>query len=147
MHLQQNAQAKLAAWMEDSIPEGLTVFAFPAAVRQFLRTNNMEENLNRQIKQRWVEINHGIHRKHGKGEAESLPLQDGANDILRRKRLAAHLIVELASIQGLVRQMHEHATRNARGKQKANTGARDGVRSRNPQIHNLMLYQLSYSRH
>lgn len=45
-------QAKLAAWMEDSIPEGLTVFAFPAAVRQFLRTNNMEENLNRQIKQR-----------------------------------------------------------------------------------------------
>ena len=45
-------QAKLAAWMEDSIPEGLTVFAFPAAVRQFLRTNNMEENLNRQIRQR-----------------------------------------------------------------------------------------------
>lgn len=35
-------QAKLAAWVEDSIPEGLTVFAFPAAVRQFLRTNNME---------------------------------------------------------------------------------------------------------
>lgn len=46
------SQAKLAAWMEDSLPEGLTVFAFPAAVRQFLRTNNMEENLNRQIKQR-----------------------------------------------------------------------------------------------
>ena len=45
-------QAKLAAWMEDSIPEGLTVFAFQAAVRQFLRTNNMEENLNRQIMQR-----------------------------------------------------------------------------------------------
>ena len=52
MHLQQNAQAKLAAWMEDSIPECLTVFAFPAEVRQFLRTNSMEENLNRQIKQR-----------------------------------------------------------------------------------------------
>ena len=45
-------QAKLAAWMEDSIPEGLTVFAFQAAVRQFLRTDNMEENLNRQIRQR-----------------------------------------------------------------------------------------------
>ena len=45
-------QAKLSAWMEDNIPEGLTVFAFPAAARQFLRTNNMEENLNRQIKQR-----------------------------------------------------------------------------------------------
>ena len=46
------SQSKLAAWMEDNIPEGLTVFAFPEAVRQFLRTNNMEENLNRQIKSR-----------------------------------------------------------------------------------------------
>jgi len=45
-------QSKLSAWMEDNIPEGLTVFAFPASVRQFLRTNNMEENLNKQIKQR-----------------------------------------------------------------------------------------------
>ena len=45
-------QSKLAAWMEDNIPEGLTVFAFPAAARQFLRTNNMEENLNKQIKMR-----------------------------------------------------------------------------------------------
>ena len=45
-------QSKLAAWMEDNIPEGLTVLSFPAAVRQFLRTNNMEENLNRQIKSR-----------------------------------------------------------------------------------------------
>lgn len=45
-------QSKLAAWMEDNIPEGLTVFAFPSAVRQFLRTNNMEENLNKQIKSR-----------------------------------------------------------------------------------------------
>ena len=45
-------QSKLSAWMEDNIPEGLTVFAFPAAVRQFLRTNNIEENLNKQIKSR-----------------------------------------------------------------------------------------------
>ena len=45
-------QAKLAAWMEDNIPEGFTVFSFPALVRQFLRTNNMEENLNKQIKSR-----------------------------------------------------------------------------------------------
>jgi transposase-like protein len=45
-------QAKLAAWMEDNIPEGFTVFAFPASVRQFLRTNNMMENLNKQIKSR-----------------------------------------------------------------------------------------------
>ena len=40
-------QSRLSAWMEDNIPEGLTVFSFPAAARQFLRTNNMEENLNR----------------------------------------------------------------------------------------------------
>ena len=45
-------QSKLSAWMEDNIPEGLTVFAFPEQVRQFLRTNNPAENLNRQIKQR-----------------------------------------------------------------------------------------------
>ena len=38
--------------MEDNIFEGLMAFAFPSTVRQLLRTNNMEENLNRQIKQR-----------------------------------------------------------------------------------------------
>jgi len=41
-------QSKLSAWMKDNIPEGLTVFAFPAAVRQFLRTSNTEENPNGQ---------------------------------------------------------------------------------------------------
>ena len=35
--------------------------------------------------------------------------------------------------------------KNSYGRKK--NGARDGVRSRNPQNHNLMLYQLSYSRH
>lgn len=45
-------QSKLAAWMEDNIPEGFTSFAFPESVRQFIRTNNMEENLNKQIKSR-----------------------------------------------------------------------------------------------
>lgn len=45
-------QSKLAAWIEENIPEGFTVFAFPENVRQFLRTNNMEENLNKQIKSR-----------------------------------------------------------------------------------------------
>ena len=38
--------------MEDNISEGLMAFSFPSTVRQLLRTNNMEENLNRQIKQR-----------------------------------------------------------------------------------------------
>ena len=45
-------QSKLAAWMEDNIPECFTSFAFPESVRQFIRTNNMEENLNKQIKSR-----------------------------------------------------------------------------------------------
>ena len=45
-------QSRLSAWMEGNIPEGLPVLAFPAAIWQFLRTNNMVENLNRQIRQR-----------------------------------------------------------------------------------------------
>ena len=47
-----NCQSKLAAWMEENIPEGFTVFSFPEDVRQFFRTNNLEENLNKQIKSR-----------------------------------------------------------------------------------------------
>lgn len=45
-------QPRLAVWMEDNIPEGLTVFSFPRNAQQFLRTNNQEENLNKQIKTR-----------------------------------------------------------------------------------------------
>lgn len=45
-------QSKLAAWMEENIPEGFTVFSFPESVRRFLRTNNASENLMKQIKQR-----------------------------------------------------------------------------------------------
>ena len=46
------SQSRLAAWMEDNVPEGLTVFCFPQDVRAFLRTNNISENLNKQIKAR-----------------------------------------------------------------------------------------------
>ena len=45
-------QSKLAAWMKENLPEGLTVFQFPEETRQFLRTNNMTENINSQIKRR-----------------------------------------------------------------------------------------------
>ena len=45
-------QSKLATWMEENLPEGFTVFRFPEEVRQFLRTNNMTENINSQIKRR-----------------------------------------------------------------------------------------------
>ncbi len=37
------------------MPEGLTAFTFPAAAQQFLRTNNVEENLKGQIKS-WTRL-------------------------------------------------------------------------------------------
>lgn len=43
---------KLAAWLERNVPEGLTVFDFPADHRRRLRTNNGLERLNREIKRR-----------------------------------------------------------------------------------------------
>ena len=42
----------LARWMESAIPEGLTIFAFPENIRRRLRTSNMCETLNTQIKRR-----------------------------------------------------------------------------------------------
>jgi putative transposase len=43
---------RLAAWAEQNIPEGLAVFSFPEARRKRLRTSNMCETLNSQIKRR-----------------------------------------------------------------------------------------------
>jgi transposase-like protein len=43
---------KLAAWMEENLPEGLTVFAFPAAHRRLLRTTNGLERVNRELRRR-----------------------------------------------------------------------------------------------
>ena len=45
-------QQKLSAWMRDNIPEGLTIFMFPEHMRKKLRTNNIEERINRSIKAR-----------------------------------------------------------------------------------------------
>ncbi len=44
--------SKLATWMETALPQGLTVFAFPAAHRQRLRTVNGLERLNQEIRRR-----------------------------------------------------------------------------------------------
>jgi transposase-like protein len=44
--------SKLADWIEKNIPEGLTVFAFPAAHQRKLRTTNGLERLNREIHRR-----------------------------------------------------------------------------------------------
>jgi transposase-like protein len=43
---------KLAAWMSENIPEGLAIFAFPEPHRRRLRTSNMLERINKEIKRR-----------------------------------------------------------------------------------------------
>lgn len=44
--------SRLADWMEQNIPEGLTVFGLPEAHRRLLRTTNGLERLNRELKRR-----------------------------------------------------------------------------------------------
>ena len=41
-----------STWIETNIPEGLTVFELPASHRRRLRTTNMLERLNQEIKRR-----------------------------------------------------------------------------------------------
>ncbi len=48
----QKTASKLADWMENNIPEGLTIFSFPAAHQRLIRTTNGLERLNREIKRR-----------------------------------------------------------------------------------------------
>ncbi len=43
---------RLAEWIEEAIPEALTIFQFPEAHHRLLRTVNSLENLNKQIKRR-----------------------------------------------------------------------------------------------
>jgi putative transposase len=43
---------KLAAWLETDLPEGLTVFSLPAAHRRKMRTTNMLERINKELKRR-----------------------------------------------------------------------------------------------
>jgi len=48
----RQAAPKLAAWLEENVPEGLTVLELPEGHRTRLRTTNMLENLNKQVKRR-----------------------------------------------------------------------------------------------
>jgi putative transposase len=48
----QATAPKLASWMEENVPEGLAVFALPASHRRRLRTTNVLERLNRELKRR-----------------------------------------------------------------------------------------------
>jgi putative transposase len=43
---------KLAAWMEENLPQGFTVFALPVAHQKRLRTSNAMERVNEEIKRR-----------------------------------------------------------------------------------------------
>jgi len=48
----EKSQPKLASWMEENVPEGLSVLDLPESCRKRLRTSNMAEGLNRQIRRR-----------------------------------------------------------------------------------------------
>ena len=43
---------KLSEWMEGNLPEGLTVFKFKASHRRRLRTSNLAERVNKELKRR-----------------------------------------------------------------------------------------------
>ena len=45
-------QSKLAEWAENNLPEGFAVFDLPEEHRKKMRTSNISENVNRQIKRR-----------------------------------------------------------------------------------------------
>ena len=44
--------SRLADWMEENLPQGLTVFSFPESHRRLIRTTNGLERLNREIRRR-----------------------------------------------------------------------------------------------
>jgi len=48
----KKSASKLSVWMETNIPEGFTVFSLPEHQRKKLRSTNMVERLNREIKRR-----------------------------------------------------------------------------------------------
>ena len=48
----EQTASKLATWMEENIPQGLTVFEFPPEHQRRLRTSNGVERLNREIRRR-----------------------------------------------------------------------------------------------
>lgn len=48
----QETAPKLATWIEENVPEGLTVLRLPSSHRKRLRTSNMLERLNQELKRR-----------------------------------------------------------------------------------------------
>ena len=47
-----NSAPKLATWLEENLPQGLTVFGLPAAHQQKMRTSNALERVNQELKRR-----------------------------------------------------------------------------------------------
>jgi putative transposase len=48
----RQSASRLSDWLASNIPEGLTVFAFPASFRRLLRTTNGVERLHREVRRR-----------------------------------------------------------------------------------------------
>ncbi len=48
----EKSAPQLARWMEENVPAGLTVLGLPAAHRKRLRTTNLLERLNKEVKRR-----------------------------------------------------------------------------------------------
>jgi putative transposase len=48
----QTSAPRLATWLEQALPEGFTIFAFPTAHQRLLRTSNGVVRLNREIRRR-----------------------------------------------------------------------------------------------
>ena len=48
----QKTAPKLVEWAEEALPEGFTVFALPPSHRRRLRTTNLVERLNEEIRRR-----------------------------------------------------------------------------------------------
>jgi transposase-like protein len=48
----ERTASRLSEWLAANIPEGLTVFSFPAAFRTWLRTTNGVERLHREVRRR-----------------------------------------------------------------------------------------------
>jgi putative transposase len=48
----ERSASRLSQWLEENIPEGLTVFAFPVAHRRLIRTTNGLERVSREVHRR-----------------------------------------------------------------------------------------------
>jgi putative transposase len=48
----QKTNPPLATWLEENVPEGLSVFAFPEAHRRLIRTTNGLERVNQEVRRR-----------------------------------------------------------------------------------------------